>query len=70
MKTISDQIIEELLQEEIATLMFFIDRHNRWKIKGANTEESRHHRVIADLIKEAAEADHGLLEFIKDKNRI
>ena len=56
MKTISDQVMEELLQEEIAKLMFFIDRHNRWKLQVDSTEESRQHRLIADLIKEAADA--------------
>ncbi len=69
MKTISDQVMEELLQEEIAKLMFFIDRHNRWKLQVDSTEESRQHRLIADLIKEAADADHELLEQLKDKSR-
>jgi predicted protein tyrosine phosphatase len=62
----SDQVIIEFTEEEMATLLFFADRHRRWKSKTENAEIVRQHRIIADTLKDTADTMQALIDLLKD----
>lgn len=67
-KSMSDnQVRRELLEEEIAKLEFFLNRHRRWKIQSDDPEIARQHRVIADTLTDTLELCNQLIEHLKSE---
>jgi len=59
-------LMVELLEEEIAKLLYFIERHRKWGRENDEPESARDQRVVADTLKDAIEANQILIEKIKE----